>query len=113
MIKLKDLLEADSIYNEPADKKKRLGGRYGGEPEKAITDPGNKEPALSAKKNEAVANAKDDVTPEDSQDIEKDLKKDVNFTTNSPKMFERMDTDDFLSSIERLINKQLVRRKID
>jgi hypothetical protein len=50
MIKLRDLLEAESIYNEPSKIKKRLGGRYGGEPEKAIADPGNKEPALSAKK---------------------------------------------------------------
>ncbi len=43
MIRLKDLIESSL-----ADKKKRLGGRYGGEPEKAIADPGNKEPAISA-----------------------------------------------------------------
>lgn len=41
MIKLGDLLEAESIYNEPPEIKKRLGGRYGGEPEKAVADPGN------------------------------------------------------------------------
>jgi len=171
--------EAESIYNEPTDIKKRLGGRYGGEPEFAVADPGNKEPALSAKKEsvneargqtladlgstavgktarvtvgfthngvsvgeqsrgkvmsaptrvggrlmvkikfdrstvprnsmfsrtlsvpashmalaEAVADAKANVTPEDSHDIEKDLKKDVNLTTNSPKMFETQDADE-------------------
>ena len=58
MIKLKDLLETDSLYNEPTDIKKRLGGRYGGEPEKAIANPGNKKPALSAKKKISEAQSK-------------------------------------------------------
>ena len=36
MIRLRELLDE-------SDKMKRLGGRYGGEPEKAIADPGNEE----------------------------------------------------------------------
>ncbi len=42
MIKLKDFIgEAESVHGEPPEIKKRLGGRYGGEPEKAVADPGN------------------------------------------------------------------------
>lgn len=89
MIRLRTLLED---YNEPPEIKKRLGGRYGGEPKKAIVNPGNTEPAMSAK-NEAIANAKNDVTPEDSHEIEADLAKqpELDFATHSQKMFEEID----------------------
>ncbi len=60
MIKFKDLIEgADSLYDEPAKIKKRLGGRYGGEPKKAIADPGN------LPEDFAVDTLKEGVSPKD------------------------------------------------